>query len=33
MKAEAWNEYLTARTKEHVYNPLNEVRRRAKFRM
>lgn len=29
MKAEAWNEYLTAPDKEHVYNPLNEVRRRA----
>lgn len=29
MKAEAWNEYLAAPDKEHVYDPLNEVRRRA----
>ena len=29
MKAEAWNEYLEAPDKEHVYEPLNEVRRRA----
>ena len=29
MKAEAWNEYLTAPDYEHVYAPLNEVRLRA----
>ena len=29
MKAEAWNEYLTAPYYEHVYAPLNEVRLRA----
>ncbi len=29
MKAEAWNEYLEAPDQEHVYGPLNEVRRRA----
>ncbi len=29
MKAEAWNEYLETPDKEHVYEPLNEVRRRA----
>lgn len=29
MKAEAWNEYLEVPDKEHVYEPLNEVRRRA----
>jgi len=29
MKAEAWNEYLEAPDKEHVYDPLNVVRRRA----
>lgn len=28
-KAEAWNEYLGAPDKEHVYDPLNEVRKRA----
>lgn len=29
MKAEAWNEYLAVPDEEHVYAPLNEVRRRA----
>ena len=29
MKAEAWNEYLDAPDKTHVYDPLNEVRERA----
>lgn len=29
MKAEAWNEYLESPDNEHVYGPLNEVRRRA----
>ncbi len=29
MKAEAWNEYLEIPDQEHVYQPLNEVRRRA----
>ena len=29
MKAEAWNEYLAVQDEEHVYAPLNEVRRRA----
>lgn len=29
MKAEAWNEYLDAPDKEHVYDPLNAVRTRA----
>ena len=29
MKAEAWNEYLATPDKDHVYDPLNEVRRRA----
>ena len=29
MKAEAWNEYLEAPDKEHVYDPLNVVRRIA----
>lgn len=29
MKAEAWNEYLDAPDKEHVYDPLNAVRERA----
>ena len=29
MKAEAWNEYLDAPDKQHVYDPLNVVRKRA----
>lgn len=29
MKAEAWNEYLEIPDKEHVYDPLNAVRKRA----
>lgn len=29
MKAEAWNEYLATPDYEHVYAPLNEIRRRA----
>ncbi len=29
IKAEAWNEYLEAPDREHVYAPLNEIRRRA----
>ena len=29
MKAEAWNEYLSAPDEEHVYRPLDEVRKRA----
>lgn len=29
MKAEAWNEYLSTPDEEHVYRPLDEVRKRA----
>lgn len=29
MQAEAWNEYLDTPDAEHVYNPLNAIRRRA----